>query len=79
LLAEFYKLDINKINFLIMPSNENIELSEDAELDKFKIYLQIGDKAIKYKKTMKMFLDIRMTLLQVGTVLHHCRLFLLCL
>jgi chorismate dehydratase len=50
LLAEFYKLDINKINFLIMPSNENIELSEDAELDKFKIYLQIGDKAIKYKK-----------------------------
>jgi chorismate dehydratase len=51
LLAEFYRLDINKINFLIMPSNENIELMEDVRLDERKIYLQIGDKAIKYKKT----------------------------
>ncbi|MHB1645840.1 MAG: hypothetical protein EVG15_01210 [Candidatus Acididesulfobacter diazotrophicus] len=51
LFAEFYKLNINKMNFVIMSSNENIELTKNAGLlDECKIYLHIGDKAIEYKK-----------------------------
>ncbi len=50
LFAEFYKLDINKMNFVIMLSNENIEFTGNAGLDLRKIYLHIGDKAIEYKK-----------------------------
>ncbi|MCL5674049.1 MAG: menaquinone biosynthesis protein [Deltaproteobacteria bacterium] len=54
LLSEFYAFDINKMNFVIMSSNENIELTKNAGLlDGCKIYLHIGDKAIEYKKNYK--------------------------
>ena len=42
------------MNFVIMSSNENIELTKNAgSLDGCKIYLHIGDKAIEYKKNYK--------------------------
>jgi chorismate dehydratase len=52
LLAEKYKLDFHKINFIILPSNYNYELKEDFNVKNGRIYLHIGDKAISFEKNL---------------------------
>lgn len=52
LLAEIYAFDINRINFITLPSSDRLELKfafNDSGMDD-KIFLHIGDNALRFKK-----------------------------
>lgn len=52
LLIEIYKLDINKLKFITLPSNDRLELEakfSGSEMDG-KNFLHIGNNALKFKK-----------------------------
>lgn len=52
LLAEKYKLNTRKINFITLPSNNGHELKRGFSIKKGGIYLHIGDNAIRFEKNL---------------------------
>lgn len=53
LLIEIYKFDINKFNFIALPSDDNLEFKSEFNKMDYKILLHIGNNALKFKKQIK--------------------------
>lgn len=53
LLIEIYKFDINKFNFITLPSGDNLEFKSEFNKMDYKIFLHIGNNALKFKKQIK--------------------------
>ncbi len=53
LLIEIYKFDINKFNFITLPSGDNLEFKSEFNKMDYKILLHIGNNALKFKKQIK--------------------------